>query len=46
VNVELEQYYRLEIKYLKSKGIIQKSSSFWSCVTFYVNKNSEIEPLN
>lgn len=46
MNVELEQHCRLEINDLESKGFIQKSSSLWSCVVFYVNKNFEIEPLN
>ena len=43
MNVDLEQHCRLEIQDLESKGLIQKSRSPWSCATFYVNKNSEIE---
>jgi hypothetical protein len=43
MNVDLEEHCRLEILGLKSKGLIQKSRSAWSCVAFYVNKNSEIE---
>jgi hypothetical protein len=43
MNVDLEQHCRLEIQDLKSKGLIQKSRSPWSCAAFYVNKNSEIE---
>ena len=31
------------IKDLESKGFIVKFRSPWSCATFYVNKNSEIE---
>ena len=43
MNVELKQHCRLEIQDLEFKGLIQKSRSPWSCVAFYVNKNSEIE---
>jgi hypothetical protein len=43
MNADLEQHCRLEIKDLESKGLIQKSRLPWSCVAFYVNKNSEIE---
>jgi hypothetical protein len=43
MNANLEQHCRLEIQDLKSKGLIQKSRSPWSCAAFYVNKNSEIE---
>jgi hypothetical protein len=43
MNTDLEQHYRLEIRDLESKGLIQKSRSSWSCATFYVNKNYEIE---
>jgi hypothetical protein len=43
MNADLERYCRLEIRDLESKGLIQKSRSPWSCVTFYVNNNSEIE---
>jgi hypothetical protein len=43
INVDLEQHCRLEIQNLESEGLIQKSRSPWSCVAFYVNKNSEIE---
>jgi hypothetical protein len=43
MNADLEQYCRLEIRDLESKGLIQKSRSPWSCAAFYVNKNSEIE---
>ena len=43
MNADLEQHYRLEIRDLESKVLIQKSRSPWSCAAFYVNKNSEIE---
>jgi hypothetical protein len=43
MNADLKRYCRLEIRDLKSKGLIQKSRSPWSCATFYVNNNSEIE---
>ena len=43
MNADLEQHCRLEIRDLKSKGLIQKSRSPWSCAAFYVNKNSEIK---
>jgi hypothetical protein len=43
MNVDLEQHCRLEICDLESKGLIQKSRSPWSCVAFYMNKNSKIE---
>ena len=43
MNMELEQHCKNEIKDLESKGLIVKSRSPWSCATFYVNKNSEIE---
>uniref|UniRef100_A0A2K1YHR1 Uncharacterized protein n=1 Tax=Populus trichocarpa TaxID=3694 RepID=A0A2K1YHR1_POPTR len=43
MNVELKQHCRLEIQDLEFKGLIQKSRSSWSCVAFYVNKNSKIE---
>ena len=43
MNDDLEQHCQLEIQDLESKGFIQKSRSLWSCATFYVNKNSEIE---
>jgi hypothetical protein len=43
MNADLEQHYRLEIRDLESKGLIQKSRSPWSCAAFYVNKNSEIK---
>jgi hypothetical protein len=43
MNAELEQHCRLEIQDLEFKRLIQKSRSPWSCVAFYVNKNSEIE---
>jgi hypothetical protein len=43
MNVDLEQHCRLEIHDLKSKGLIQKSGSPWSCAAFYVNKNFEIK---
>jgi hypothetical protein len=43
MNADLEQHCRLEIHDLESKGLIKKSRSPWSCATFYVNKNSEIE---
>ena len=43
MNADLEQHCRLEIKDLESKGLIQKSRLPWSCVAFYVNKNSEFE---
>ncbi len=43
INSNLEQHCRTEIQELESKGLITKSKSPWSCVTFYVNKNSEIE---
>ena len=43
MNSDLEQHYRKEITDLKSKEIISKSRSPWSCAAFYVNKNAEIE---
>jgi len=43
MNADLEQHCRFEICDLESKGLIQNSRSPWSCVAFYVNKNSEIE---
>jgi hypothetical protein len=43
MNTDLEQHCKLEIQDLESKGLIQKSKSPWSCATFYVNKNFEIE---
>ena len=43
MNMELEQHCKKEIKDLESKSLIVKSRSPWSCVAFYVNKNSEIE---
>lgn len=32
-----------EVKDLPSKGIIRKSKSPWSCPSFYVQKNAELE---
>ena len=43
MNMDLEQHCKNEIKDLESKGLIIKPRSPWSCVAFYVNKNSEIE---
>jgi hypothetical protein len=43
MNAKLEQYCRLKIQDLESKGLIQKSKSPWLCAAFYVNKNSEIK---
>ena len=43
MNMDLEKHCQQEIKDLESKGLIVKSRSPWSCATFYVNKNSEIE---
>ena len=40
---ELMDTCRTEIEDLLKKGIIRKSRSPWSCPTFYVQKNAEIE---
>ena len=40
---ELMEFCRAEIEDLLSKGIIRKSKSPWSCLAFYVQKNTEIE---
>jgi len=43
MNEELLQYCQKEIKDLLDKGFIRKSQSPWSCATFYVNKQVELE---
>lgn len=43
MNSKLEQHCRKKISDLESKGIISKSRSPWSCVTFHVNTNAKIE---
>ena len=43
MNPEMEQICRQEIKNLENKGLIRKNKSPWSCSTFYVIKNAEIE---
>jgi hypothetical protein len=43
MNQELLECYKKEIHELLDKGLIRKSKSPWSCSTFYVQKNVEIE---
>jgi len=43
MNEELLQYFQKEIKDLHDKGLIRKSKSPWSCTTFFVNKQAQIE---
>ena len=43
MNETLEKHCREEIQNLENKNLISKYRSLWSCVAFYVNKNSEIE---
>ena len=43
MNQELLEFCEKEINDLLAKGIIRKSKSPWSCSTFYVNKNAEVE---
>jgi hypothetical protein len=40
---EVTEFCRKEIEDLLHKGIIHKSKSPWSCSTFYVQKNAELE---
>ncbi|GAV88412.1 hypothetical protein CFOL_v3_31834 [Cephalotus follicularis] len=40
---ELKEHCKKEIQELLNKRLIRPSKSPWSCATFYVNKNSEIE---
>ncbi|GAV83077.1 LOW QUALITY PROTEIN: hypothetical protein CFOL_v3_26528, partial [Cephalotus follicularis] len=40
---ELMEHCKKEIQELLSKKLIRPNKSPWSCATFYVNKNSEIE---
>ena len=43
MNEQLLQYCQRDIKDLLDKGLIRKSKSPWSCASFYVNKQSELE---
>ena len=43
ISQELTKFCRVEMNDVLSKGIIRKSKSPWSCPTFYVQKNAEIE---
>ena len=43
MNQELLEFCKKEINGLLVKGIIRKLTSPWSCSTFYVDKNVEIE---
>ena len=43
MNVELFDFCQKEIVDLLAKGIIRKSKYHWSCTTFYVRNNAEIE---
>jgi len=43
MNEEFLQYFQKEMKDLLDKGLIRKSKSLWSCVAFYVNKQTEVE---
>ena len=43
MNNELLEHGKKEIEDLLTKGLIRKSKSPWSCATFYVNKQAELE---
>ena len=43
MNAEILDFCQKEIANLLAKGIIRKNKSPWSCATFYVRKNAEIE---
>jgi hypothetical protein len=43
MNQELLEYCKKEIKDLLQKGLIRRSKSSWSCSTFYIQKNAELE---
>ena len=43
MNAETVEFYKKEIHYLIKKKLIKNSKSLWSCATFYVQKNAEIE---
>ena len=43
MNPEMLEYYKQEIQDLLDKILIRPSHSPWSCATFYVQKNAELE---
>ena len=43
MNNELLDHCKKEIEDPLNKGLIRKSKSPWSCATFYVNKQAELE---